>query len=567
MDFRAEVFCAVIFVFFVFSTVVSLLALRLPERGTKIAMAAARAAVQTAAILAVFLLGFFVWSFISDKFSLGAVAQYGSTNLSLGYKISASWAGAAGSLLVWSVILFVMMAAWTNRTKDTPFDMTAIAIGSVMCAGFAAFLVFVSKPFAVSVAGAEQGAGLNPLLQNIWMVIHPPLLFIGYSGFLVPFALIVAAVFTGEFGSAEFHRTLRRWFLFAFCFLTLGIATGAKWAYVVLGWGGFWGWDPVENASLLPWLVALSALHSLAITRRTGKFRVWTVGLVGAPFLLCLVATFITRSGMLQSVHAFGANLMGPALLIAIGFVCGLWLAAIVRAGTRITVPTTAGDLGWFIPGLTFITNLVLIVFTVAVATGTFLPVLSRLFGPASITPSRIFYDKISSIAGVALVVLVIVCGVTNWRRNRRVRSVGVMAAHLGLIVLVIAAGVGAYGEKDIQLHLVKGVPQTIQGYQFTYTSFQQVKAGEKMSVGPQVIVQKGAMQKTLWPHNAIFDNEQRISEVAVHNGLLGDVYLIFDGLDENNNTQLTVLFKPMMGWLWGAMLLITLGAAWMWLD
>jgi cytochrome c-type biogenesis protein CcmF len=567
MNFDASLFCAVTFCLFTFAAVLALAALRLPERGAKIAMAAARAAIQTATILAVFLLGFFIWAFISDKFAYEAVAQYSSANLSMGYKISAAWAGAAGSLLVWSVILFVMMAVWTNTTKDTPFEMTAMAIGSVMCGGFAAFLVFVSRPFAVSAAGAEQGAGLNPLLQNFWMVIHPPLLFIGYSGFLIPFALIVAAVFTGEFGSAEIHRTLRRWFLFAFCFLTLGIATGAKWAYVVLGWGGFWGWDPVENASLLPWLVALAALHSLAITRRTGKFRVWTVGLVGAPFLLCLVATFITRSGMLQSVHAFGANPMGTALLITIGFVSGLWLVAIITAGFRTAAPATAASQGWFISGLTFVTNLVFIFTAAAVATGTFWPILSRVFSEATVSPSRIFYDRISSVAGIALVALVIVCGVANLRRNGRVRAVGVVAAHLGLVILVIAAGAGALYEKETQLHIAKGMTEKAGGYEFTYQSFNHVEGKGKFGAGPQIILKKGDLKKTLWPHKEVFDTEQSTVEVAVHSGVLQDIYIIFDGLDENRNAQLTVFFKPMMSWLWGAMLLIVFGAAWMWLE
>jgi cytochrome c-type biogenesis protein CcmF len=568
MGFNGQFFCVVVFVFFVFASAASLLALRLPEAAARLALAIARSAVQVATILSVILLCFLVWSFYSNNFSLDAVAHYSSTTLPLGYKISAVWAGAAGSLLVWAVILYVMMAVWTNKTKDTPFDTTAMAIGSIMCAGFAAFLAFVSKPLALSPVVSQEGASLNPLLQNFWMVIHPPLLFIGYSGFLVPFAMILAAVFTGEFGSAEFHRTIRRWFLFAFCFLTLGIATGAKWAYVVLGWGGFWGWDPVENASLLPWLAALAALHSLAATRRAGKYRVWTVGLVGAPFLLCLVATFITRSGVLQSVHAFGANPMGTALLIMLGFVCGLWLVAIITAGIRLTAKPSSAEQGWIAGGgLSFITNLVLIFTIAAVAIGTFWPVISSALSGASVAPSRGFYDRISSVTGITLVVLVMVCGFLNWQANKRVRSAGVVAAHLGLIVLVIAAGVGAYGEKDVEVHLAKGVSQTIGGYEFTYISFQQTTSGEKIGVGPQVILRRGDMKETLWPHTGIYGNEQRTTEVAVHSGLFEDVYITFGGIDESNKAQLTVLFKPMMNWLWAAMLLITLGAAWMWLK
>jgi cytochrome c-type biogenesis protein CcmF len=566
MNFNAGVFCAVLFLLFAFAAICGLSALRLSERVSKIVLAAGRGAVQTAAILSVILLGFLIYAFIADHFSLKAVAEYSSKNLAPGYKISAAWAGASGSLLVWSVILFVLMAVWTNKAKDTPSDTTALAIGSIMCAGFAAFLMFVAKPFALLTAVPDDGAGLNPLLQNFWMVIHPPLLFAGYSGFLIPFVLMVSGALAGEPADAEFYLKIRRWLLFAFCFLTLGIATGAKWAYVVLGWGGFWGWDPVENASLLPWLVALAALHSLAISRRTGKFRIWTMALVAAPFLLCLVATFITRSGALQSVHAFGANPMGTALLIMIGFVCGLWLVAIITAGIRTAAPAPAGA-GWFVPGLSFVTEMILVFAAIAVAVGTFWPILSRIFSGESFSPDRSFYDKVCSVAGIALVALVIVCSIENWSRNSRVKALGVVMAHLGLILLAVAAGVGAFGEKEVQLHIAKGMTQKAGGYEFTYMKFKHDQIREPFRVGPEVVLKKDSAKTTLWPHRNMYADGQTTTEVAVHSGLLKDVYIIFDGLDENDKVILAVLFKPMMTWLWFAMLLIILGAAWMWFD
>jgi cytochrome c-type biogenesis protein CcmF len=566
MNFNPQIFCVIIFLFFVLATVLSLVAFRLSEEATKRILAAANGAVQAAATLAVISLGFLIWKFISDDFSIAAVAQYSESNLSLGYKISAVWAGAAGSLFIWSVMVFVLIAVWANRAKDTPFDLSTLAVGSAVCAGFAAFLVFVARPFALSPVTPEQGAGLNPLLLNFWMVIHPPLLFLGYSGFLIPFALIVSAAFTGSLGEADFQRSLRRWLLFAFCFLTLGIATGAKWAYVVLGWGGFWGWDPVENASLLPWLAALAALHSLAAARRTNRYRIWTVALVGLPFLLCLVATFITRSGVLQSVHAFGENPMGTALLILLGFASGLWLVAIITVcvGAAETVEAKTGSLT---DSLLLITTLVLIFTAAAVAAGTFWPVLSRIFGGASLTPTRIFYDRISAVAGVSLAVLVCFAALINWQRDARIWCLGAVLSHLGFILLVVSAGVDHAYEKTAEMHLAKGGTQKMQGYEFTYTMFRHLESKTKVGVGPEILLRKENVKAKLWPHRDIYGNEQPITEVAVHSGLLEDVYIIFDGLDESNKVILAVLFKPMMTWLWFAMLLIILGAASMWFD
>ena len=553
------------FSFLCSAMIAALFSLRLQERAAKIALAVAKASVQMAAIISILLLTYLFYAFLTDNFALGAAAQYSSKVLPIGYKISAVWAGASGSLFLWSVIVFVLMAVWTSRAKEGTFDATALAIGSVLCAGFAALLVFVAKPFALSAAVPDDGIGLNPLLLNFWMVIHPPLLFIGYSGFLIPFILMVSRVFAGESADAEFYQKIRRWFLFAFCFLTLGIVTGAKWAYIVLGWGGFWAWDPVENASLLPWLVALAGMHSMAISRRTGKFSVLTAALVTAPFLLCLVATFITRSGVLQSVHAFGDNPMGTALLVIIGFVCGLWLVAIATASVRtITKPVMAD---WFVPGLSLMTALILIFTSAAVAIGTFWPVLSRVFSGESFTPERSFYDRISSVAAITLVVLVIICGIANWNRNRRVRAIGVLMAHVGLILLVAAAGVGAFSEKEVQLSIAKGMSEKADGYEFAYTTFKHARTATAVQAGPEIELRKNNSKTTLWPHRNIYESGQRTTEVIVRSGLVKDIYIIFDGVDENNDVLLTVLFKPMMLWLWISMLLIIVGTGWMLFD
>ncbi len=277
----------------------------------------ARRAELTAAGLSVVVLILFTAAFLTDDFSIAVVGQYSSAGLPFFYKLSAVWAGSAGSLLLWTVGVLLLFALWllSSETADLKFDAAALSIGAGLCCGFSALLIFVAKPFASCPVTIDDGAGLNPLLQNFWMIVHPPLLFVGYSAFLVPFVIVSASVFAGRAVDFASSRQLRRWLLFGICFLSLGIATVARWSYVELGWGGYWAWDPVENASLLPWLLAVAALHSLAGMRVANKFKLWIVVLSPVPFILCLVATFITRSGILASVHSFDQSIMFSALL------------------------------------------------------------------------------------------------------------------------------------------------------------------------------------------------------------------------------------------------------------
>lgn len=248
-----------------------------------------------------------VWAFVSDDFSVDYVARHSNSLLPWQYKISATWGGHEGSLLLWVLILVGWMAAVARKSNHLPPELVArvLAVMGMVTVGFLLFTVLTSNPFSRLLPfSPPDGADLNPLLQDVGLIVHPPMLYMGYVGFAVAFAFAIAALLGGHLDSA-WARWVRPWTTVAWLFLTLGIALGSWWAYYELGWGGWWFWDPVENASLMPWLVGTALMHSLAVTEKRGLFKSWTLLLAIFTFSLSLLGTFLVRSGVLTSVHAF----------------------------------------------------------------------------------------------------------------------------------------------------------------------------------------------------------------------------------------------------------------------
>ncbi len=248
-----------------------------------------------------------VWAFVSDDFSVDYVARHSNSLLPWQYKISATWGGHEGSLLLWVLILVGWMAAVARKSNHLPPELVArvLAVMGMVTVGFLLFTVMTSNPFSRLLPfSPPDGADLNPLLQDVGLIVHPPMLYMGYVGFAVAFAFAIAALLGGHLDSA-WARWVRPWTTVAWLFLTLGIALGSWWAYYELGWGGWWFWDPVENASLMPWLVGTALMHSLAVTEKRGLFKSWTLLLAIFTFSLSLLGTFLVRSGVLTSVHAF----------------------------------------------------------------------------------------------------------------------------------------------------------------------------------------------------------------------------------------------------------------------
>src|SRR5436190_7019046 len=286
------------------------------------------------------------WSFAQNDFSVMYVAQNSNSKLPLQYRLSAVWGGHEGSLLLWILMLSGWTFAVALASGPLPETLVARTLGvlGLVGAGFHSFILFTSNPFERLAQTPSDGRDLNPLLQDPGLIFHPPMLYMGYVGFSVAFALSIAALTSGKLDAA-WARWSRPWTIAAWMFLTLGIAMGSVWAYYELGWGGWWFWDPVENASFMPWLVGTALIHSLAVTEKRGGFKSWTVLLAIAAFSLSLLGTFLVRSGVLTSVHAFandpkrGTFILG-FLTVVIGGSLGLyaWRAKQVGLGSKFEV-------------------------------------------------------------------------------------------------------------------------------------------------------------------------------------------------------------------------------------
>jgi cytochrome c-type biogenesis protein CcmF len=302
-------------------------------------MAVAQPASHLSFALAILSFGCLITLFVTNDFTVSLVATHSNLSLPLHYRVAASWGSHEGSLLLW----VLMLAGWTSAvaafSASLPEVLRAriLATMGLISIGFLLFLLFTSNPFERLVPAAADGRDLNPLLQDVGMIFHPPLLYMGYVGLSVAFAFAVAGLLGGRFDAA-WARWARPWTTVAWAFLTLGIALGSFWAYYELGWGGWWFWDPVENASFMPWLVGTALIHSLAVTEKRGTFRSWTVLLAIVGFSLSLLGTFLVRSGVLTSVHAFATDpARGVFILIFLAIVVGGSLIAfrLARSGDR----------------------------------------------------------------------------------------------------------------------------------------------------------------------------------------------------------------------------------------
>jgi cytochrome c-type biogenesis protein CcmF len=357
---------------------------------------------------------------LTSDFTLRNVADYSSTTLGWPFKISALWGSQAGSLLLWAWILsaFAALCVLVNRRRNR--ELMPIVIGVLMgiAVFFGVLLSFITSPFETLAVVPDEGRDLNPLLQNFYMMIHPPLLYLGYVGLSVPFAFAVAALVTGRLDTT-WITSIRRWTIIAWIFLGVGILLGAKWAYEELGWGGYWAWDPVENAAFMPWLVATAFLHSVMVQERRGMLKVWNMVLVVLSFSLALFGTFLTRSGVLSSVHAFGESTLGPYFL---GFIIVVLAGSFVLIGMRLKDLRSQSSLESYVSreAVFLFNNLLLIGLAFAVFWGTIFPILSEAVRGDRITVGQGYYDQVSLPIGLALLVLTGVGPLIPWRKASR---------------------------------------------------------------------------------------------------------------------------------------------------
>ena len=564
-------------------------------------------------------------AFLTNDFSVTYVAQHSNSLLPKPYQFAAVWGGHEGSLLLWVLMLALWSMAVALFSKSLPLDMVArvLSVLGLISVGFLLFILATSSPFERLLPAALDGRDLNPLLQDPGLVIHPPMLYMGYVGMSVAFAFAVAALLSGRLDAA-WARWSRPWTVIAWTFLTFGIGLGSWWAYYELGWGGWWFWDPVENASLMPWLVATALIHSLMVTEKRGSFKAWTVLLAIAAFSLSLLGTFLVRSGVLTSVHAFASDpKRGVFILVFLAVVVGTSLTLFAWRAPRVTL----GGRMELVSRESFLlaNSVLLVVATGAVLLGTIYPLIidalnmgklsvgppyfNAVFVPLLVptvflmvpgTIARWREAKVSEIAhtlrfsGLAALVLAVglpfVLGgwsfgamlgiflgawvglgtlqqvVTRLRKPGRIGLSfwGQNIAHFGMAVLVVGVtGVNSYEvERDVRMHVNDVV--TIAPYSFQLKSLGEVTGPNYKAVRADVEVRRGnEVIETLQPEKRrYFSSAMPMTEAGIDSGFMRDLYVsLGEPLDDaRTEWSMRVYYKPFVPWLWGGILLMVLG-------
>ena len=399
-----------------------------------------------------------VMAFLNDDFSLKYVSQNSNTLLPDHYKISAVWAAHEGSLLLWALILAGWTAAVALFSRSLPLVLIAriLSVLGAISVGFALFLLLTSNPFERLLPMAPmEGADLNPLLQDIGLIIHPPMLYMGYVGFAVPFAFAIAALIGGQFDSA-WARWSRPWINLAWVFLTIGITLGSWWAYYELGWGGWWFWDPVENASLMPWLVGTALMHSVSATEKRGVFRSWTLLLAIFAFSLSLLGTFLVRSGILTSVHAFASDPeRGVFMLMFLAIVIGGSLMLFALRGPA--MQKVAAYSGWSREVMLLINNVILVSAMTMILIGTLYPLVADVLELGKISVGPPYFNFFFVPLTFGLVVAMGIAVFTKWKstESRLILS----KIPVPLLLAIICGGVFPfYLATDYSFSIVAGL-------------------------------------------------------------------------------------------------------------
>jgi cytochrome c-type biogenesis protein CcmF len=466
-----------------------------------------------------------VYLLFTDNFSVAYVVSHSNRDLSTFYKVAALWSGQEGSLLFWSFLLSIyvisVLIAYRNKNGEL------MPYVGVILAGVQIFFLtlnnFVESPFkalgAMQANGTwdmitrQDGNGLNPLLQYPEMVIHPPNLYSGYTGFTIPFAFALAALLARYPGEKWIHLT-RKWTMIAWCFQSVGILLGAHWAYAVLGWGGYWGWDPVENASLLPWLTGTAFLHSVMMQEKRGMMKVWNVWLVFVTFLLCIMGTFLTRSGVVSSVHAFANSQIGPwfvGFMVVILLVCfGAYLKNRDYLKSENQLDSMVSRESSFL-----FNNLLFLVACIAVLSGTLFPVFSEALSGSRISVGAPFFNKVMIPIGLAILFLTGVGPLLAWRKT----SQESLRRNFGW-PLIISLLVGA-------AFWLAGYRHPYSNLSFVLCAFVAWTIFLEFYRGAKVISARTGMGLVMSAHELAMRNTRRYGGYVVHFGMV----LIFIGL------------------------------------
>jgi cytochrome c-type biogenesis protein CcmF len=555
---------------------------------------------------------------INSDFSVNYVVEHTSKELPLQYKASALWAGAAGSLLLWLWLQvgFVVLVFCNPKRGQANFYGHARTIANFVSAFFFMILILDKNPFTQSVVAAVDGNGLNPLLQHPAMVLHPPTLFIGYAAFVIPFSWAYASLKSLNIEkSTSFVSQVRYWVLLAWLFLTVGIVLGAWWAYEELGWGGYWAWDPVENSSLMPWLIATALLHCTRTYKQGTTIATWAIVLSLVTFSLCIFGTFLTRYGLVSSIHAFPEPGLGILFLVLL--IC-IWIAALIliwnaHRQKKINIHSKAWQGQKFIS----LNNWLMVLLTFVIFVGTLFPFFSFIFSKQKISLEPDYFTKITAPVGLLLLVLLSVCphlirsGINkSWRtigailtviaalaawlvthqiapaflivcafavlnigsdflgryilvRGKKsdsskvtlnLRWYGSRIVHIGVIMAFI--GIGGSGGYEVKNEIALKPTQSVSvgGFDITFDGLRANHGPNFTAIIADISVYKGdELIDKLNPSRAYYTRaDKRTSEVDIRRTLAYDLYMALTDVDTTTELiNLTILVKPLINWIW----------------
>jgi cytochrome c-type biogenesis protein CcmF len=555
------------------------------------------------------------YAMITRDFSLQYVQDHGSRSTPALYNFTAVWSALEGSILLWVLALALSCAAvvWRYRKKlNDPLIAWAMAVMFIVLAFFFLLSFAPANPFGVGAPGVTDGPGPNPLLQNhILVLFHPPILYLGYVGFTIPFAFAIAALITGRVGEGWLIET-RRWTLVAWGLLTFGIILGGWWSYEVLGWSGVWAWDPVENASFLPWLTGTAYIHSVLVQERRGMLRVWNLSLLLATFSLTILGTFLTRSGVLNSVHAFSESDIGKYLIVFFGVIVAVSLWLIAWRGDSLRSPGSI-DSPVSREGAFLANNVLFALFAFVVLLGTVFPLVIEALQNRQIVVGEPFFDQLSKPIGIAMLAMMSIAPVLPWRKaseevlrqrlfwpawcgigtlvvsllvgadglapllaftlggfasgaalrqlvlaTRRQglrglvgRANGGMVVHLGVILIAVALAASNSYTRSQELSLKLNTPAEFGGHVFELKGFENEKTDRLTAVKAIVQVDGG---KSYAPAITKFvQMGNNIGTPSVKSSWRYDLYLTLEPpvKSESGEARIKVFIKPLVMWMW----------------
>ena len=567
-----------------------------------------------------------IFSFLLDDFSLRYVSSNSNSLLPDHYKISATWAGHEGSMLLWCLVLsfWTFLASIYSRNLDLDFRLNFLSIMGLLNLGFLAFLIFTSNPFEKNMSIPVDGKDLNPLLQDFGLIVHPPMLYMGYVGLSVVFSFAVTCLLEKDF-KPEWAKWIRPWALISWSFLTLGIALGSWWAYYELGWGGWWFWDPVENASFMPWLITTALIHSLITCEQKSMFKNWTILLSIIAFSLSLLGTFLVRSGILTSVHSFANDpARGAFILLFLAIITGAALILYLRNSSQMNDKTS---FTFFSKESFFlINNILLVTATFTILLGTMYPLMLDIFGLEKISVGVPYYNAVFLPLMIPLVFLAGYIPILFSSSNRNLKSqakyflisfllimiissfsillfdeynlsifiglflflwillnliyeliqkiiltgnlkaitqnIGMFMAHLGLAIFILGATMVENSKTEKEIVVALNEKLDIKNYTFQFMNITESEGPNYTAViGHFKVYDNGKFLTDMYPEKRLYNSsEMPMTEAGIDAGFSRDLYITMGTLIDQDKWSVRIYHKPLIRLIWIGALMMVFG-------